>query len=135
MFGDLSILGFLKHRMHWHEARQSLLAQNIANADTPAYRPRDLKPASFAQYLGAGGSLQLAAARTHPAHLGEAAREGTAGFAPVAEDSWETTPGGNAVVLEEEMMKVAQNQFDYQLATTLYARSLGLLRSALGRTG
>ena len=37
------------------------------------------------------------------------------------------------VSLEDEMMKVASNQMDYQAATTLYSRSLGLVKTALGK--
>jgi len=47
----------------------------------------------------------------------------------------ESRPGGNAVSLEEQMMKVAANQMDFQAATTLYRRSLGLIKTALGRGG
>ena len=43
------------------------------------------------------------------------------------------TPDGNSVSLEDQMMKVTQNQMDYQMATSLYARSLGLLKTALGK--
>ncbi|MFQ5626771.1 MAG: flagellar basal body rod protein FlgB, partial [Methyloligellaceae bacterium] len=46
---------------------------------------------------------------------------------------WETGPAGNAVVLEEQMMKVSSNQFNFQMATMLYSRSLGLLKTAIGR--
>ena len=44
-------------------------------------------------------------------------------------------PKGNNVVLEEQMMKVTQNQMDYQAATTLYSRGLGLIRTALSKGG
>jgi flagellar basal-body rod protein FlgB len=45
----------------------------------------------------------------------------------------ETRPTGNAVSLEEEMLKVAQNQMDHQAAATLYAKSLGLVKAAIGK--
>jgi flagellar basal-body rod protein FlgB len=135
-FADLPILGFLKSRMQWHQARQKVLAENIANADTPDYQPNDLKPLTFDMYLSdAPVGAHLAALKTNPAHFGAVMSDAGRDFASVGSESWEKTPGGNAVVLEEEMMKVSQNQFDYQLATTLYSRSLGLLRSALGRNG
>ena len=43
------------------------------------------------------------------------------------------TPTGNGVSLEDEMMKVAANQMDFQAATTLYTRGLGLIRTAIGK--
>jgi flagellar basal-body rod protein FlgB len=45
----------------------------------------------------------------------------------------ETRPSGNAVNLEDEMIKVAANQMDFQAATTLYTKSLGLLKAAIGK--
>ena len=45
----------------------------------------------------------------------------------------EVTPSGNAVSLEEESMKVAANDIDYQTVTALYTRSIRLIRTALGR--
>ena len=46
-FADLPLVGMLKQRMSWHQERQSVLAQNVANADTPNYRARDLKEPTF----------------------------------------------------------------------------------------
>jgi flagellar basal-body rod protein FlgB len=46
---------------------------------------------------------------------------------------YEVRPAGNAVNLEEEMMKVAANQMDFQTATALYTRSLTLIKTALGK--
>lgn len=128
---DLPILAALKMKMGWHHGRQRVLAENVANADTPGYRPRDLKAPDFRDMVERQGAGHLAPARTHAAHLG--AGPVRPGFQTARNAGWEVTPGGNGVVLEEQMMKVADNQMDYQLATTLYGRSLGLLRSAIGR--
>ena len=54
-------------------------------------------------------------------------------FALERKSSSETRPTGNAVSLDDEMLKVAQNQMDYQAATSLYTRSLGLLKTAMGK--
>lgn len=135
-FNDLKFIGFLKTKMNWHQARQRLLAQNVANADTPSYRGRDLKPMAFGEALGLQGLDKVAQARTNASHIrGPLIASSSAGHASRQQDGWEVTPEGNAVVLEEEMMKVAANQFDYQLASSLYSRSLGLIRTALGRNG
>ena len=58
---------------------------------------------------------------------------GTAKFVAERRGGSETRPAGNAVSLDDEMMKVAQNQMDYQAATSLYTRSLGLLKTAIGK--
>ena len=118
------LMAALKARMQWHAARQGVLAENVANAATPGYRSHDLAPME----PEAGG---LAVARTDAGHLTLASSSGTG--RPEAGGSFERTPDGNAVVLEEQMMKAAQNQMDHQMAATLYAKSLGLLRTALGK--
>ena len=134
-FSDLPIVGFLKSKMSWHQARQNLLAENVANADTPDYRPRDLEAMTFAPKTQTQQPVaNLAAARTHESHV---AGKGMSGeqlsFDTSKRHGWEITPAGNSVVLEEQMMKVAANQFDFQLASSLYTRSLGLIKTALGR--
>jgi flagellar basal-body rod protein FlgB len=132
---DLPLLGMLKTKMRWHQARQSVLAQNIANADTPGFRPSDLSPMNTRQSLRAPGLGNVAAARTHRAHI-QGSPMGMQGSTFKTEDTkgWERTPAGNSVVLEEQMIKVSANQFDFQMASTLYARSLGLLKTAIGRS-
>jgi flagellar basal-body rod protein FlgB len=125
----INLLTALADKMKWHQARQTLLAENVANAQTPGFRGRDLKEVDFAE------RLQLRAvptAVTQPGHI--LAATGTGGFNSEQAGAFEVTPGGNAVSLEEEMMKVASNQMDYQAATTLYTRSLKLIRTALGRS-
>ena len=55
---DLPIFSMLRTRMNWHQERQRLLAENVANADTPQYRPRDLAPLDFGrQVQQASGQL------------------------------------------------------------------------------
>ena len=124
------LISMLKTRMHWHQTRQKLLAENVSNADTPGFQPKDLKvPAFTPNGAVAGGALGVE--RTDANHFaGTSARTG--------EDArqarrFEITPSGNAVNLEDEMLKVAQNQSDYQMAASLYQKSLQMLRTAVGR--
>ncbi|CAN7142378.1 flagellar basal body rod protein FlgB [Bosea sp. LjRoot90] len=120
----LGLMGALKTRMQWHQARQKLLAENVSNADTPRFKPHDLRAPS-----PAGGGTTLA--QTSPMHLGLSGQRG--GFDPRDPKRFETTPSANSVNLEDEMMKVAQNQSDYQLAASLYSKSLGLMKIAIGK--
>jgi flagellar basal-body rod protein FlgB len=128
---DLPLFAVLKHRMYWLEERQRLLAENVANADTPNYRGRDLKQLDFHDVLKS--SEQVALAATAPGHISGSGMGERTRFATDGRGGFETTPRGNAVVLEDEMLKVAQNQMDHQAATALYSRGLGLLKTALGR--
>lgn len=131
--GSLSVFRALHARMRWLNERQEVLAQNVANADTPHYQSRDLKPLDFQDMLR-GQEPGLTLAVSQPGHFA------TGGFAggrraAVEEAKLESNPTGNAVVLEEEMLKVGQTAHDYQLMTSLYAKSLGMIKIALGKGG
>jgi len=133
---DLPLFSMLRTRMQWHQERQRILAQNVANADTRNYRPQDLAPLKFepskiamASSTGASGSLT----RTDAGHFNVAASSAGRQFQTSLGGTVETRPSGNAVNLEDEMIKVAANQMDFQAATTLYTKSLGLLKAAIGK--
>jgi len=132
---DLPVFDALRTSMKWHQARQTVLAENIANADTPGYRGRDLEKPDFSTVLAAQTSGTLSAVRTSSMHLPGLSTTMSVDFSTVEDRDFETTPSGNSVVLEEQMMKVAANQMDYQAATSLYTKSVNLLRMALGRNG
>jgi len=127
---DLPIFSMLRTRMNWHQDRQRVLAENVANADTPNYRSRDLAPLDFGRQVQQA-SAQLQLALTAPSHLPGPA--GTSAFATERQSKYDVRPTGNAVNLEDEMMKVAANQMDHQAAISLYSRSMGLFRTALGK--
>jgi flagellar basal-body rod protein FlgB len=128
---DIPILSMLRTRMEWHQERQRVLAENVANADTPNYRPRDLVPPKFDSLMPtAGASLTLA--RTEPGHLSSSGGTASA-FATDRKPTYEVRPAGNGVTLEDQMLKVAANQMDYQAVTALYSRSLALIKLAIGR--
>ena len=119
-----------KH-MSWIGERQSVLAQNIANADTPHYAANDVKPLSFAD-LVSGGGQRLQMATTSPAHVQPVSAAGPFKLEP--QKGGEHAPNGNSVQLEEQMMKLSDNVNDYALTTSLYKQQLGLLKMALGRS-
>lgn len=131
---DLSMLKALRTKMQWHQARQVVLAENVANAETPGYRARDLVALDFAHMLPRDGDLKtLRPAATQAGHIPGLGMADP--LRPQTAPSFEVTPDGNAVVLEEQMMEVAANQLDYQAATSLYTRGIGMLKLALGRRG
>jgi flagellar basal-body rod protein FlgB len=121
-------------RLAWLGEREVILGQNLANADTPGYRPRDLRPADFARLAAssAAQAARLEIARTDPDHLGVGARVRIGLASGPAESVYETTPDGNAVILEEQMAKASQTALDHQLTSNLYRKYVGMLRIALG---
>ena len=112
---DIPGLSALRTSMQWHQQRQRVLAENVSNA----------------QALASGAQPGLTLVRTSAAHIGP--QGGVANLGAERKGGYETRPAGNAVSLDDEMMKVAQNQMDYQAATSLYTRSLGLLKTAIGK--
>lgn len=127
--GRLALFQLAERRLAWLDRRQEVLAQNIANADTPGYAARDLPP--FAQVLAR--STVAAAVRTDPGHL-----PGTLGPAPRARPERlapERTPAGNAVQIERELMKVSDTETHHSLTLGIMRKYLSLFRIALGRQG
>ena len=129
---DIPIFSMLRTKMQWHQERQRLLAENVANAETPGFRPRDLAPPKFDDQMQTPGA-GLTLARSDGAHIASLDGSGASQFAPARKTFNQVRPTGNAVSLEDEMLKVAANQMDYQTATSLYGKSLGLLKIALGK--
>ncbi|NJO54355.1 MAG: flagellar basal body rod protein FlgB [Bacteroidales bacterium] len=134
ILADVPLVGMLKTRMGWLQERQRVLAQNVANADTPGFRTRDLEPVDFKKALTQPPPQKTALALTSRDHIAATASTEADRFGRPRTTAFEIRPSGNAVSLEDEMMKVAQNQLDYQTATSLYSRSLGLIKTALGKT-
>ena len=114
--------------------RQRVLAENVANSDTPKYRAHDLAPLKFEDPPLAGPSTVSAVSltRTADSHIAGVGLSESPFRAANTRD-FEVRPAGNAVNLEDEMMKVAANQMDFQTATALYTRSLNLIKTALGK--
>ena len=125
---DIPILSMLRTRMQWHQERQRVLAENVANADTPNYRARDLAPPNFEHALQ---TASLSLATTDRNHIG-----GGSGsqFADAGDLHYEMRPRGNAVSHEDEMLKLAGNQMDYDAVASLYTHSLALIKTAVGKT-
>jgi flagellar basal-body rod protein FlgB len=128
-----SLFTLFSARMRWLGQREVVLGQNLANADTPGFRPRDLREGDFAR-LAAGlqGGERLSLATTQPLHQSPALRARLDLGGREARQVYEVAPDGNAVVLEEQMAKLAGTALDYQLATNLYRKYVGMVRTALG---
>jgi len=130
----LRLMAALTERMGFLATRQKVIAQNVANADTPGYQPKDVTPVSFDRMLQAQGMRGGAVTRAN--HIAIEARPSEPGAkAGPQRTTYETAIAGNAVVLEEQLMKVAEIQAEYNLATNLYRKHLAMLKTALGRPG
>ena len=129
---DIPLLGQIKGRLGWLDERQRVIAENVANADTPGFVGRDLKqPTDFAAAMARGGGLQMV--RTNAAHIAPAGTP-VRFDATKAPDS-ETTLDGNSVVVEEQMLKMAESRMAYDAAIGFYQKSMSMIRLAAKRPG
>jgi len=131
---NFKLVSMLRERLDWLGERQRLLSQNIANANTPGYRARDLAEQTFADRLAARRTAGIRMVMTDPAH-----RLGTPPLSrhalAVDEMTQATSLSGNSVDLEGDLQKVAETNADYQTVINLYTRQLQLLKTAIGRPG
>lgn len=142
--GDIPLFAMLKSRLGYLSERQKTIAENVANANTPGYTARDLKPFSFQSHMqaaasGPAGSTSVAAtpagtmAVTQPGHM--QAPGSKAGVKAVTTPDSEKTLDGTSVVLEDEMVKLTDARMDYEAAIGFYQQSLSMLKTASRRPG
>jgi len=126
---NTSIMGMITGKMNYLTQRQKVLSQNIANADTPNYRAKDLKPFHF-EKLQKDVSSSIQVATTSASHIIPASSRDLFDVNRRAE-SYEVTPDGNKVVIEEQLMKLNAVNGEHKLATSLHKKYVGLYRSAM----
>ncbi|MCD6034913.1 MAG: flgB [Rickettsiales bacterium] len=128
-FLNSPIMGAAAGKMAYLAEREAVISENIANANTPDYRAKDLPPADFNAMMVKHYN-KLPMTRTSSMHM-------QSGFTPtrfeVVDDrqASETIPVGNNVVLEEQALKLSETATDYQLASKLYTKMHGMMRLAV----
>ena len=129
MFQNLDIFR-TSHAMAVHAAnRQSVVATNIANADTPGYAARDLP--SFQEHFSQNLSTSHIGMRTTRA--GHVPSDAGGDIALRTQGKSLGAPNGNSVSLEEEMLKAVDIKRQHDRALSIYKSALGVLRTSLGR--
>lgn len=130
MFDKLTLVSLTKGRMDWVAKRQEVLAENIANANTPKYMPRDLKEWNFKDVLGQ--TMQPVGLKaTNARHIAPQLDDPTKVVS--TKKTFESSADGNAVVIEEQMAKMGQAKSSYELAAGLFEKQFKLLRTALSK--
>jgi flagellar basal-body rod protein FlgB len=134
---QMTVFSLMKARLQMLGERQKVIAQNVANVSTPGYVPNDINQQAFSATLqrmaGHGGvtaPARTAMVATQAGHMAPPPSGGSALMAATKSPDSETTLDGNAVVVEEQMMKVAETRMDFETMVGLYQKSLGLLRMA-----
>ncbi|HTO65614.1 MAG TPA: flagellar basal body rod protein FlgB [Bradyrhizobium sp.] len=134
-FTHQPLFAMISKRLSWLSERQRVLAQNISNVDTPAYKPRDLKAVSFEQMVK-GASATMPMALTSTQHISTQNPASGIGANDIAKEKpVETTLSGNAVTLDVELMKLGQNAQDHALALNLYHDQIAMFRTVIGGQG
>jgi flagellar basal-body rod protein FlgB len=129
---NIALFKALGAKMDFLTMRQRVISQNIANADTPNYRPQDLKPVDFGAVLkdvSKDGSVRMVS--TNAGHM-PAPDQAAKAESGKAKTVYEVAPAGNAVVLEEQVINSGQTTMDYNLMTSLYQKNVRLIKTALG---
>ena len=128
-----TLFELISARSAWLGQRQAVLGQNVANADTPGYRPHDLDPVGFDGLMrhAAGQDAGLEPVRTTALHL-TPPTPAPGAFRDRPDAEYAATPSGNGVELSEQMRKMALTELDHQLTTGLYRRYVGMVRTAIG---
>ena len=136
---DIPLFSALKGRLGYLSERQRVISQNVANSDTPGYRPNDLKPFTIKAASGSGIGSPIALAATSGGQMiggaGGSQPQSSAGYSPQVSPDSETRLDGNQVVLEEEMMKLTDARMSYDAAIGFYQKSLSMLQLAIRSPG
>lgn len=122
-------------RMRYLADRQRVVAENIANSETPGFKARDLDAPDFGAMVDTGGLAGVRRPRVAitPAMAALGASPSlTAGVIADRETS-ETKPDGNNVTLEDQLLKMGEIQADFAAMTSLYRKQHGLIQTALGK--
>tara|TARA_R110000868_G_scaffold59946_1_gene183847 strand:+ start:867 stop:1277 length:411 start_codon:yes stop_codon:yes gene_type:complete len=132
--GNLKLFKMALTQMDWAAQRQKVLSQNIANADTPGYQPHDLKKLDFKNVLQSE-TAPVKVTRSNPKHLKGTIPEQEAFRADGVRKTFEASPDGNKVIIEEQMQKVGSTRGDYNTAVTLMQAHMRMLKMATGSGG
>ena len=140
-FSDSPFFSVLRANLHHLGQRQQLIAENIANASTPGYMPRDTDEKGFSKALAAvakaSSTRGLPMAATEAGHIGFANSSSLRSISSkvIDQPDSESTIDGNAVVLEDQMLKQSQTRSDYETSLALYQKGIQLLRMATKAPG
>jgi flagellar basal-body rod protein FlgB len=132
-FSSIPLFSVMKEKLGYLSERQAVLAQNIANADTPGYKAMDVVEPDFARLVkgqSVGQSLKMTI--TSPGHIGH----GVGAIGEFATEKRKGTdelnPNGNNVSIEEEMAKAGLNQAEYQKVVGMYGKWITMFKVAIG---
>jgi len=129
MYENLTVLGMARKALDWVAQRQEVLSENIANADSPGYIPSDLKELNFKNVLHTVAQPAVLPTKTDPNHIVPQLQDPNEVVSE--KKAYESSPDGNAVILEEQMDKLGTSKATYDQVTALFQKNISLLRLAI----
>jgi flagellar basal-body rod protein FlgB len=138
MFEDLNLFAMAQRQIDYLAKRQSVLSENVANANTPQYQVKDLAPVSFKDLM-APPKEAVHLAVTNPMHISPE----LASLSPAQSQfqevkvgrPQESKPNGNQVLIEDQMQKLGQTKGEYELAVNLMMKNIAMFKTALDKNG
>ena len=131
MLENIGLMKGISGKMNWLNQRNTVLSQNIANADTPGYRPSDLEKVDFGGVMESSRNRpRINQVKTDGAHIGASTKMGDS-KSKVTKDVYEAAPAENSVILEEQLLKAQETMADYNMVTNLYKKNVGMIRLAI----
>lgn len=131
---NISLFQAMNAKMNYLSQRQKVISQNIANADTPGYQPKDLEKVDFGRLLTnvtKEKTPSVGMMITDEAHL--PLNNAASTRAQTQKRTYEVAPSGNGVILEEQLMKSNDVQLNYNMMVNLYRSNVDMIRTALGK--
>ncbi len=142
---NIGLFRGFSEKMNWLSQRQEVISQNVANADTPHYRPQDIQAFDFKKALRGHGNLAQpvsgessaasGAVKTNVAHISMKSLDQAEAKERDQKRVYEVAPDGNSVILEEQMMRSTETAAEYQTMVNMYKKHFDMIMTALGRNG
>lgn len=139
MLESIALMNGFTDKMNYLQVRQRVLSQNISNADTPGYQSMEVKNPDFGRTLARYSNRsylvnegeKIAVSTTNSAHVAHKQMIDRKETGDRVRQPYEVAPAKNSVNIEDQMMQASQTAIDYQLATNLYNKNVGMLRAAM----
>lgn len=126
MFTELNVFKIAYSMASHAGTRQALVSQNIANANTPNYHAKDIRP--FKEVYARRGALSGDMVSTRASHLNG---QGNGMDWAITSDDTGADPNGNSVSLEEEILKGVEVRRQHNRAISVYKSTMNILRTSI----
>ncbi|MEM6548232.1 MAG: FlgB family protein [Pseudomonadota bacterium] len=128
MLSDLKLIQMASSMARHASSRMRVIAENVSNADTPGFKARDVK--SFSAVVNEAFTPRV----SRPGHLASLRDRVVEPRVEIFEVALGPGPNGNSVSLEDQALRAVETQGQHRLATSVYSKTVDILRLGLGRS-